>query len=99
MQSDSMKGQTAALILRTTAPEPRLEVRKQEDIHYFDKVTKDESRLSQDSRSEVVIHIRDLEAADRIAEAFQRAISQCGGIGIPKDIPQNLPILSGRQTD
>ncbi len=86
MQSDSMKGETAALILRTTARKQTLRVHKKEDIHFFDKVSKDASTFSDDSSSEVVVHIRDIEAADRIAEAFQRVISRCGGIGIPKDI-------------
>jgi len=86
MQADSMKGDTAALILPTTARKQTLSVRKKEDIHFFDKVSKDASTLSDDSRSDVVVHFRNMEAADRIAEAFQRVISQCGGFGIPKDI-------------
>jgi len=86
MQSDSMKGDTAALILPTTVRKQTLSVRKKENIHFFDKVSKDTSTFSEDSSSEVVIHFRDIYAADRIAEAFQRVISRCGGTGIPKDI-------------
>lgn len=86
MQSDFMIGETAALILPTTARKQTLSVRKKEDIHFFDKVSKDTSTFSDDSSSQVMIHFQDIYVADHIAEAFQRIISQCGGIGIPKDI-------------
>lgn len=88
IQSDSMKGQTAALILRPTARKQTLVVRKQEDIHFFDKVTRDTSTLSEDSRSELVIHFRDMDAANGVARAFERVIPLCGGFPTPKDIPQ-----------
>jgi hypothetical protein len=87
MQSDSMNGQTAALILRPTARKSTFDVRKQEDIHFFDKTTRDTSTSTSDSRSELVIHFRDMDAANKVATAFERVIPQCGGIAIPKDIP------------
>jgi len=86
MQTDSMQGQTAALILRPTARKQTLSVRKQEDIHFFDKVSKDTSAFSDEASPEVVIHFQDLSVADRVADAFQRVIPQCGGVAIPKDI-------------
>lgn len=88
MQSDSMKGQTAALILRPTARKEALSVRKQEDTHFFDELTKDTSTLAEESRSELVIHFRDLDAARAVARAFEMVIPRCGGVAIPRDIPE-----------
>jgi hypothetical protein len=89
MQPDAMHGQTAALILQTTAGKKALIVRRKSTVHYFDKVTPDATTLSDDSISIVVIHFQDLKAADSVAEAFQLVIRECGGIGIPNDVDPN----------